>query len=275
MSGWFANMAYSRKLSLAFGIVVLIGMVPFAVSLRSLFVMRDALHRTAVESQEISALHEAQTSLLRLHLAENAYLLGRAPADLQASERLLAAVQRSLDDHMKVADSADEVEEAREVKQSIVDCYQAFTRLAANSAEGARAAAVAALDDQQGELTDELSALVKGAHEEIREAQGEVEDAADADTRATTAVGVALAAGCLLFSVLMSIFFARGMIRPIIELKTVAEKISLGETDVKVTTGRKDEIGQLAEAFDRMVTAVRFLAADSADEDGADRDEEA
>lgn len=275
MSGWFANMAYSRKLSLAFAVVVIVGMVPFGVSLRSLFDMRDALHRTAVESQEISALHEAQTSLLRLHLAENAYLLGRAPADLQASERLLASVERSLDGHMKVADSADEVEEARELKKSIVGSYQTFKRLAADPAEGARAAAVAALDDQQAELNQELTELVNEAHEEIKEAQGEVEEEADEDTRATTAVGLGLAAGSLLFSVLVSVFFARGITRPIIELKTVAEKISLGETDVKVTTGRKDEIGQLAEAFDRMVTAVRFLAADSQDDHRAERDEEA
>lgn len=275
MSGWFANMAYSRKLALAFGIVVVIGLVPFAVSLRSLFVMRDALHRTAVESEEISALHEAQTSLLRLHLAENAYLMGRSPADQQASERLLAAVQRSLDEHMKVADSADEAEEAREIKESIVASFQTFKQRAADPAEGARAAAVAALNDQQEKVSDELSELVEDARAEIREAQGEVEEEADEDTRATTAVGVGLGAGCLLFSVLMSVFFARGITRPITELKTVAEKISLGETDVKVTTGRKDEIGQLAEAFDRMVTAVRFLAADSADDDRADRDEEA
>ena len=270
---WFANLAYSRKLSLAFGIVVLVGMVPLAVSLRSLFVMRDALHRTAVESQEIAALHEAHTSLLRLHLAQNAHLRGHAPADLQASERLLATVQRSLDEHAKVADSADEVEEARELKEAVVESFQAFRRLAADPAAGDRAAAVAELDAQQAKLNAELTELVDEAHEEIREAQGDVEEKADEDTRATTAVGVGLGAGCLLFAIVVSLVFARGITRPIIELTTVAEKISLGETDVKVTTGRKDEIGQLADAFDRMVTAVRFLAADSAYDDRA-RDEE-
>ena len=42
----------------------------------------------------------------------------------------------------------------------------------------------------------------------------------------------------------------------------VADKISKGEMDVTIDVKSKDEIGDLAKSFERMVAAVRFLSQD-------------
>jgi adenylate cyclase len=58
--------------------------------------------------------------------------------------------------------------------------------------------------------------------------------------------------------------FSLTIIRDIKKLNRVAEKISLGDTDVAVDVHRKDEIGDLAASFGRMVASLKIMmAADS------------
>jgi methyl-accepting chemotaxis protein len=275
MSLWFANIRYSRKMLIAFGIIIVAGMVPFVIGLRSLLAMRDALHTTHVEGNELSKLHEAQTDLLRMQLHENAYLVSRAPADLEAGRRLAGQVDRALEEFAAEADSDDEREEARRVQELIRADHQAFLQLGARAADGASDAAAAATRlTRQTKVTEQLRALVDGARSEIDEALTKVGQSADEDTQTTMLVGVFAAIICMVVGVGLGLLLARGITRPITELRTVAEKISLGETDVKVTTGRKDEIGQLADSFDRMVTAVRFLQMEVAAQEESQQERE-
>jgi len=54
-------------------------------------------------------------------------------------------------------------------------------------------------------------------------------------------------------------FFARAITQPITYLTQVAERISLGELDSKIEIDRKDEIGELAEAFERMQISTQVM----------------
>ena len=47
-------------------------------------------------------------------------------------------------------------------------------------------------------------------------------------------------------------FFARALVMPIMTLTDIAERMSLGELDIKVDVSSKDEIGLLAQAVERM-----------------------
>ncbi len=51
--------------------------------------------------------------------------------------------------------------------------------------------------------------------------------------------------------------FSRSFIKPIDELKKAATKVALGDTNVYVRVKTKDEIGQLNESFNVMVTSIR------------------
>jgi HAMP domain-containing protein len=52
-------------------------------------------------------------------------------------------------------------------------------------------------------------------------------------------------------------FFARAITQPITHLTQVADRISMGELDIKIDIDRKDEIGELAQAFERMRTGMQ------------------
>lgn len=56
--------------------------------------------------------------------------------------------------------------------------------------------------------------------------------------------------------------FSMTIIRDIKRLNRVAESISRGDLDVSIDVVRKDEIGDLADSFSRMVSAIKILKAD-------------
>lgn len=61
---------------------------------------------------------------------------------------------------------------------------------------------------------------------------------------------------------IIAFLVGRSVTKPITQLTAVADKVSKGELDVKIDIKSKDEIGDLAGSFERMVAAVRFLSED-------------
>lgn len=59
--------------------------------------------------------------------------------------------------------------------------------------------------------------------------------------------------------------FSRTIIRDIKKLNETANAISMGNTDVSVDVERKDEIGELAESFGRMVASLKIMMMDPED----------
>jgi methyl-accepting chemotaxis protein len=69
----------------------------------------------------------------------------------------------------------------------------------------------------------------------------------------------------LLLGIVVSYKLARAILVPVEHLKSVAESVSLGEMDVTVHRYSEDEIGDLADSFSRMVTAVKFFRLEAAE----------
>jgi NtrC-family two-component system sensor histidine kinase KinB len=79
--------------------------------------------------------------------------------------------------------------------------------------------------------------------------------ARDEAKRATVLVGV-ISAGALLISTIVAALLARTVLRPIHELSTSVEALRLGDFDRRVRVTSADELGQLAEGFNRMAEAL-------------------
>jgi len=61
----------------------------------------------------------------------------------------------------------------------------------------------------------------------------------------------------LSLAVLLTIFLARRMTRPILELQSHTRRIAGGDLDTQIAVNRHDEIGDLGEAFNRMTTELK------------------
>ncbi|HLK03768.1 MAG TPA: HAMP domain-containing protein [Candidatus Acidoferrum sp.] len=74
-------------------------------------------------------------------------------------------------------------------------------------------------------------------------------------------IGVSLAG--FVIALMMSIALARAILVPVQHLKEVAENVSMGNLKITVKRFSDDEIGDLADSFSRMVTAVRFFQSEA------------
>ncbi len=68
--------------------------------------------------------------------------------------------------------------------------------------------------------------------------------------------------GLLALIALCSALVSARLVRPLLELKTATERISLGDLDVKLNIRTRDEVGELADSFERMAAAIKFFKRD-------------
>jgi HAMP domain-containing protein len=72
-------------------------------------------------------------------------------------------------------------------------------------------------------------------------------------------VAVVAAGGLLILGVLLATLVSRRFVRPLRDLQRAAERISRGTLDVSLDITSRDEIGELADSFERMVAAIKFF----------------
>ena len=92
------------------------------------------------------------------------------------------------------------------------------------------------------------------------EQAGKDRDRAISDTIRNTMI-VSLVATVV--ATFLGYLLSRSIVKPVKELTNVAEKVSMGEMNVEVSRVSNDEIGDLADSFSRMVTAVKFYKLES------------
>jgi HAMP domain-containing protein len=67
------------------------------------------------------------------------------------------------------------------------------------------------------------------------------------------------AAVLVLLALLASILAAQALVRPLQQLKDATDRISKGDVDINLDIRSGDEIGDLADSFERMIAAIRFF----------------
>ena len=77
------------------------------------------------------------------------------------------------------------------------------------------------------------------------------------EVRATLIPIIGLIAACLALGVILSIMLASKTIRPILDLKAVADEISRGRLDTTVSIQSDDEVGELGRSLERMRASLK------------------
>jgi two-component system cell cycle sensor histidine kinase/response regulator CckA len=77
------------------------------------------------------------------------------------------------------------------------------------------------------------------------------------DVRGTLLTIVGLIALCLAIGVALSIIIAGRTIRPLLDLKSIADEISRGHLDTPVSFQSNDEVGELARSLERMRASLK------------------
>ncbi len=82
-------------------------------------------------------------------------------------------------------------------------------------------------------------------------------DTVQQDVRSTVLPIVGLVALCLVVGIGISFVLAGNAIRPILELKSIADDISRGQLDRSVSIQSNDEVGELARSLERMRASLK------------------
>lgn len=72
----------------------------------------------------------------------------------------------------------------------------------------------------------------------------------------------------VLFAGLIILLFSGTIIKDVNRLNRIAEKISMGDMDVKMDVKRRDEVGDLAESFGRMVASLKIMMMEKKESEG-------
>jgi methyl-accepting chemotaxis protein len=126
--------------------------------------------------------------------------------------------------------------------------------------------------DQLAESVTKYEGAADALHDDAEDGEvagRDASEASEADIARTgkraQALSLGISFGGLIIGIGMSIALLRAILHPVDHLKEVAENVSLGNLDIAVRRYSNDEIGDLADSFSRMVTAVRFFRAESED----------
>ncbi len=82
-------------------------------------------------------------------------------------------------------------------------------------------------------------------------------DTVQQEVRGTLLTIVGLIALCLIVGIAISAMIASKTIRPLLELKSIADNISRGQLDTPVSFQSNDEIGELARSLERMRASLK------------------
>lgn len=86
-------------------------------------------------------------------------------------------------------------------------------------------------------------------------------DIAEAEIRSVLVPIVGLIAVAVIAGIILSLLLARWIIRPILGLTIIADKISKGNLDTPVSIESQDEIGELARSLERMRASLKAAMA--------------
>ncbi|MCH7737196.1 MAG: HAMP domain-containing protein [Chloroflexi bacterium] len=256
----FNRMKIGTKLVLFPMVIVLIGVAALGVTISNTIKISNSAKEIAAETEEASRLADFETTLAEMKIAERDFLLPGDPAFLEIREEHEHHAIEKLNDATEAQATGShehhaleglrEQLEADESFHHVVEIYQSGNQEEAlrlyNSSNG-----VASHDEHGDESGLEVDAVIS-----------EVLSGNDQQLESTILMSVIAAVVAVAFALIAGLMLSRKITKPILKLRDIADKVSLGDLDFENTVNAQDEIGELSNSFDRMVTAVRFLVAD-------------
>jgi len=294
----FNKMKIKTKILLSFLMIVLIGVAALGLTVSNTMRISNSAKEIAEKTSISNRLMEIQHAFSAKSVAERDFLLTGDPAFLELREGLEAEV----DEHLALAveaaaghehellqelrtqlqdeESFHEVEELfNENKREEAILLYARINYGASYSENFQPSTLpashgeepngSAVEASHGEES-KVSVVAASPGEESHDASTlDVDDVIsgilrDSDQRQRTSVITSVIAAVLAvaFALAAGLFLSRKITGPILQLRDIANKVSLGDLNFTNTVNAQDEIGELSDSFERMVTAIRFLVAE-------------
>jgi len=264
---WFINLSTRGKLLLSFGVLILLletavavafpGMSALLTSQRALqeVEMANALDLLRLEAN----LNENRVSLMRLVLTRERFseeIYNEIKALSATNDEITQRLLERNAGNAELSGQLKELDQARRDFNTIRDEHVIPMIAAGNFAE----AEVLILGEQTQRFLKVREMVTQLSHAAREGARTTIEQAMQ---RVNVTISLLVAIGALVFlvSVALATFLTAVIANPLARISRVAAQVATGDLDVSVPASeRKDEVGMLAQAFERMVLSLQELA---------------
>ena len=245
-----------RTKILAFSmVIVLIGVAALGVTISNTMQISASAKVVAEGMTESNHLVEFQKALSEKKVAERDFLLTGNPAFLEirehheeeAREQLEHAIESAIGHEQDLLQDLRTQLDEEEGFHEVVEHYQA-----GEQEEAIELFTSSNSEASHGEHQD-------GSNLAVDEVVSQVLSSNDQQLESTIMISVISAMVAVVFATGAGLVLSRYITSPILQLRDIADKVSLGDLNFENTVNAQDEIGELSDSFDRMVTAVRFL----------------
>lgn len=261
----FKNMMLKKKLLIAFLSVALLSVIPLVISFITLTNMRETLEKSAEESQELSYYEELKFLIAQQQISEKNYLITGQESYLENDEEIDTAIDNVFNTIINVLDSQEEVDAVKTIKVKIEKYENIFKKILQLKKENNTEKAIEIMQKEHApaikEVDDALNEMIEDTQEDTKEAYINAGEHSESAVK-WFALTVASSVISIIMAVCLSLLLAKSITRPLLRLRDVAEKVSMGDMNTSFSIKQNDEIGQLAKSFERMLTAIRFFASE-------------
>ncbi len=249
------------------GVLLLMGAVAGIGGYAVFSLRHDANQATRVGARLNSLALEIQVHDLEASRKFKNYLAEIGPAGTDKKRQMyLEESTFEINEIQSLAARAMEIAPTPQTRAKFTKISEASTQFGQVLGKVVEAARAGADSDSAKAATSAYEDAAEDLHDAAEDGEVVGHDASQTSLEAidrTSSRSVALVIGISVFGLLLgftvSYKLSRAILVPVDHLKEVAENVSLGNLDITVNRYSEDEIGDLADSFSRMVTAVKFF----------------
>jgi methyl-accepting chemotaxis protein len=255
------NLSLRNKLYAGFGALSVLLLAAVGVGLMVSAQQGHATKRVAMETvPRVEVAQRMAYDIANAYGFQTAYVLGMRQANRQGFENAVADLNRDL----RRLDTMATDPAYRATTTRMKSSLRSFLALDAKAWKAAQSDATLPVARQitlEGELPY-FTALVKGANDYLahanRDKEAAVAAAVSAQSRGRTTLLV-LAAVAILLATGLAFLIARSIATRVADLARAADGIAEGDVDQFVDVSSKDELGAMAQSFQRMVEYLKGI----------------
>lgn len=251
-------MNLSRKLTITFGVLALLGLVVAGVSIWATLrwqATNEQLREHYTRSLEVQRIRAATLEATR---EVPDALSDDDPDARQEFEDALEPVEWDFELWASLARTEEERRQVREVRETY-DTLVGNSRRFFDLIESGRREEAARLADTEIEEEDfdAFERATEAAVASDRALRGDVRAQTEETRRTAQLVLIVAAFGTVSLLLLVAAYLASDLFRPLRDLRYALEDVGRGDLDRRLDEDRADEIGEVSRAFNRMVEAMQ------------------
>ncbi|MFZ5775671.1 MAG: HAMP domain-containing methyl-accepting chemotaxis protein [Thermodesulfobacteriota bacterium] len=265
----FADLKVSHKLTAGFATLILFMLVVAAAGYWSLGRVEESLTRLfGVNLPSTQYLISADRDLQQLLVAERSMIFADVETDvfkelLKSYEENLQQSEQRIAKYKQLADTPQERELLAKYEKDRQEWRALSKQVVDGRLEDSREGRRLALDLSLGPAKEKFETM-RDSLDALQDQNEKEAQAADQQGHVTHMLALYILGGAtglgVVIAVLLAVLIGRSISRPLAEAVALNERLALGDVEMTIDTGRKDEIGQMLKAMHAVVESFRTTA---------------